>query len=133
MVFQTNFTFVFLVLLIYYNSLDLVLGKPNLSTIVAEDLESVDTEINDGERSQDLTRIGRTNLAHLDLTDDVDCSKRGGCYKGYCWAGCTATMFAGSEWCYTSKLKKTQSFSYVRCNSDSQCSKCWHCAGACSV
>ncbi|KAF8454120.1 hypothetical protein BDZ91DRAFT_786602 [Kalaharituber pfeilii] len=44
---------------------------------------------------------------------------RGGCYKGWCWAGCSSGVpgFEGKEWCYTTK-SYSQSFEYVRCNED---------------
>lgn len=56
-------------------------------------------------------------------------NNRGGCYYGYCWAGCTATSVG--EWCYTTKTY-SQSYDYVTCSSDSDCDLCWACAGPCS-
>lgn len=54
-----------------------------------------------------------------------------GCYKGYCWAWCSAILHS-LEWCWTTK-GSTGDRRYVCCTEDSQCDPCWHCAGACSI
>lgn len=61
-----------------------------------------------------------------------------GCHKGYCWslcqgAGCALTLFQ-NEWCYTS-LDHSQSFHYMPCSNDDECTKHpkVHCAGSCTV
>lgn len=61
-----------------------------------------------------------------------------GCYYGYCWAGCHAIWGASvvgalsgrrsGEWCYTK-----ESYDYVKCESMSDCSNEWKCAGPCSI
>ncbi|KAK3842424.1 MAG: hypothetical protein J3R72DRAFT_443008 [Linnemannia gamsii] len=61
-----------------------------------------------------------------------------GCHKGYCWslckgAGCALTLFQ-NEWCYTS-LDYSQSFNYMKCSTDADCTKHpkAYCAGSCAV
>ncbi|KAF9580559.1 hypothetical protein BGW38_002735 [Lunasporangiospora selenospora] len=61
-----------------------------------------------------------------------------GCHKGYCWAfcqgaGCALTVYQ-NEWCYTS-LDYSQSFNYMKCNTDADCTKHakTYCAGSCTV
>lgn len=50
-----------------------------------------------------------------------------GCYKGYCWAGCTRLGFF-DEWCYTENEGKP-----VRCKRLSDCHGCWNCHGSCTI
>ncbi|XP_055306973.1 allergen Tha p 2-like [Sitodiplosis mosellana] len=59
------------------------------------------------------------------------CSEKAGCHKGYCWAWCGVSL-TGGEWCYTTR-SYSQSFQYVTCNQDSDCDKCWKCAGSCTL
>lgn len=121
---QTKFTFVFFVLIVCYNSFDLVNGVPKPSTTVAEHLELVDIAYNNGETNTNLTRVARDWSGQ--------CSARGGCFRGYCWAGCAATLLQANEWCYTTK-SYSQSFEYVTCSQDSECNLCWSCAGSCTI
>lgn len=60
---------------------------------------------------------------------------RGGCWKGYCWAGCNTgfPLTIGVEWCYTSTKSYSQSYSYVTCTADTQCNFNWKCAGPCAA
>ncbi|KAH9478500.1 Allergen Tha p 2 [Psilocybe cubensis] len=59
---------------------------------------------------------------------------RGGCWKGYCWAGCSTgfPLTEGAEWCYTTQ-SYSQSYQYVRCSDASQCNKNWKCGGPCAA
>ncbi|OAQ29354.1 hypothetical protein K457DRAFT_125842 [Linnemannia elongata AG-77] len=58
---------------------------------------------------------------------------RGGCHKGYCWAGCASGVpFAFNEWCYTTR-GRSQDYNYVSCSNDNECSMDWRCAGSCTV
>lgn len=62
-------------------------------------------------------------------------NNRGGCHKGWCWAGCnTGFPLAprGSEWCYTTKTY-SQSYNYVRCSRDNECGLDWYCGGPCAA
>lgn len=69
-------------------------------------------------------------MAGQSATNSFKCSDRAGCHNGYCWAFCG--LMLGTEWCYTSH-SYSQSFQYASCTSDSQCNKCWKCAGSCTV
>ncbi|PPQ84984.1 hypothetical protein CVT25_010526 [Psilocybe cyanescens] len=69
----------------------------------------------------------------LGLRTDEEYQGRGGCWKGYCWAGCNTTFLrGGKEWCYTTKTY-SQSYRYVTCKSDSECDKTWKCGGPCAL
>lgn len=59
------------------------------------------------------------------------CANKGGCHKGYCWSKCRATGIGG-EWCYNTK-GRSQDYKYVKCSRDSECDKCWKCAGSCTI
>jgi len=62
-------------------------------------------------------------------TDKSPCSNNYGCHNGYCWAGCSVFgTVDGAEWCYTSNGN-----GYVKCESDSDCNRCWSCGGGCTV
>lgn len=74
--------------------------------------------------------IGVT-LAAVAIANSQQCSEVAGCYKGYCWAYCGLSLGSG-DWCYTTKTY-SQSYEYIRCDDDSQCDKCWKCAGPCSL
>lgn len=54
---------------------------------------------------------------------------QGGCYKGYCWAGTSQTVFSG--WCYTTSEGVSRNCKYVQCTQDAECSPDWKCAGPC--
>jgi len=58
----------------------------------------------------------------------------GGCHQGYCWAQCWGFLgtFSNSEWCWTTQ-SYSQSYQYVTCTKDSECSLSWSCAGACTL
>ncbi|KAI9241275.1 MAG: hypothetical protein BYD32DRAFT_77782 [Podila humilis] len=67
----------------------------------------------------------------------TDCARRcdpnrGGCHKGYCWAGCVAVSPFGGEWCYTTK-GYSQDYQYVKCSSADECNSNWKCAGPCAL
>lgn len=114
MAFQVKFIFAIAVLIVLCcNSFDLVHGLPS------GDLEPV----NDETGNSNLTRVDRAAKG---------CNDRGGCYNGKCWAGCDAVLFGDKEWCYTTK-GNSQDYQYIGCSRDHECSKCWKCAGACSV
>lgn len=59
------------------------------------------------------------------------CSEDAGCHNGYCWAWCGLSL-SNAEWCYTTE-GSTYDFQYVRCQRDSDCQKCWRCAGPCAL
>lgn len=63
----------------------------------------------------------------------ASCSSEYGCWKGKCWAGCTAlTILSGTkgEWCYTTKGASLIG-KKVPCTKDADCYHCWNCAGVC--
>lgn len=61
------------------------------------------------------------------------CSTQAGCYKGYCWAWCGASLSAASkDWCWTTKTF-SKSKQYVECSQHADCNTCWNCAGECGT
>lgn len=79
----------------------------------------------------ELLAVGGGALAAIAIANQGRCSNGGGCHKGSCWAWCGVDLSAG-EWCYTTKAH-SQSYKYVSCSSDSECDKCWKCAGPCTL
>lgn len=116
MVFETRFIFACLVFIVLcYTSFNLINGSP------VDSLDPLDTAFIDGETGHSITaRATREG-----------CSNRGGCWKGYCWVGCEV-FGGGKEWCYTTK-SHSQSHKYISCSRDSECNKCSHCGGGCTV
>lgn len=60
------------------------------------------------------------------------CSEYRGCQSGYCWAYCGVSLNSG-EWCYTTKSGNSMDGNKVPCTTLEECSKCWRCAGACTL
>lgn len=111
----------FLVLTVLcYNTFNSVCAKPNtpLEPLIPLDNGDRAGKISD----KNLTRIARQS----------DCSHKGGCYRGYCWAGCTSIVGSDLEWCYTTR-GSSQDRGYIKCSEDTECSKCWKCAGPCAA
>lgn len=75
--------------------------------------------------------FGGAALAGVAIDNSQKCADVAGCHKGYCWTYCGIAL-NGGEWCYTTK-SYSQSFDYVKCSSDSECDKCWKCAGSCTL
>ena len=63
------------------------------------------------------------------LVGGKGCSKKFGCKRGRCWAGCAGAGWSANlaEWCWT-----TPSGS-IACTEDSDCDACWKCDSVCSV
>jgi len=61
-----------------------------------------------------------------------ECFHKWGCHNGYCWSGCEATIFIGSEWCYTTR-GNSQDNQYVKCSKKEDCQPAWNCAGSCTM
>lgn len=109
----------FVVCIIYIYAVDVANGRP----------DPADTALN----SVEDTGLDVTGTSGREKRLASECAKKGGCHQGYCWASCSITSNKDKEpeWCYTTKTY-SQSYSYIKCSSDSECSKCLKCAGPCS-
>lgn len=118
-----------------------VLGIPSLETVQYPVLsENIATSIGIVDTESVTGRVAKNILPLLDSLDRNDilldvitgkCAYYAGCKKGYCWTPCKAVGIF-FEWCYSTK-GSSQDYQYVKCSSDSECNKCWKCAGPCSV
>lgn len=66
------------------------------------------------------------------MTSKQACTTWYGCFRGYCWAGCSGafgTIF-GPEWCYT---RDPSTNAYKKCTTSNDCDGCWRCGGICSI
>lgn len=152
MYFKTKITFALFVFVVCSISWNEVSAKPKTNTV--QDHERVETELTRTKRQypyyggygqsvanrvvdnlsggavgQELFKFAG-DLAGQAAANSFKCADRAGCHNGYCWTYCG--LLLGTEWCYTTQ-SYSQSFQYVSCTHDSQCNKCWKCAGSCTV
>lgn len=135
--FQQKFVLVLVAIAMFCISYSVVLAKPNAETV--QDLELFEVEVKRTKRQAE--GIGGTvggavagagvNWIAQSIQNSFECSQQTGCHKGYCWNWCGVSL-TGGEWCYSTK-SHSQSFQYVKCTQDSDCDKCWKCAGSCTL
>lgn len=75
-----KFRILFVACIIYIYAFDVAVGRPNHADTGLKDTGLEDTELED--TGLDINGTVPENKA--------SCANRGGCYKGYCWAGCVA-------------------------------------------
>ncbi|XP_055326679.1 allergen Tha p 2-like [Sitodiplosis mosellana] len=130
MSFQPNVVFALVVLAAFCVSYSVVVAKPNANSV--QDLEMFEAGLNRTKRQLGDAGIGvGVDWVTKSITNAFECSEKAGCQKGHCWAWCGVSL-TGGEWCYTTR-SYSQSFQYVTCNQDSDCDKCWKCAGSCTL
>lgn len=126
---QVNIIIGFCILAALYISTKTVHGKPNAETL--QDLELLGIGRNRAKRQVQGILTAGIGLATTSILNAFECSETAGCNRGYCWGWCGVSLKDG-EWCYTTKTY-SQSFQYETCNQDSDCDRCWKCAGSCTL